>query len=195
MDPLLAGDRAPAPRTPPRRARRRHVAPPRRPGARRHPPGPDLRGAHRAGTAPGRRAGGSGRMPWGPGGRAGPLGDRRPLRRRSRHPARRGGLRARRRRRPPGAGRPRLLGGRGDGRGGAAPTGHGAGDRPGVAAHRLSIAPARPAAGERGRRRVGHLHVGLDRRAQGRGGLAPVGRSVRRRRGPDVLAGQSDRTG
>ena len=34
--------------------------------------------------------------------------------------ARRGGVRARRRRRPPGAGRPRLLGGRGDGRGGAA---------------------------------------------------------------------------
>ena len=42
------------------------------------------------------------------------------------------------------------------------------------------------------RRRVDHLHVRIDRHAEGRGGHAPQRRRVRRRRGADVLAGQPD---
>src|SRR6476469_6146845 len=76
-------------------------------------------------------------------------GDR-PLRRRGRSPPRRGGVRACRRRRPAGAGRPRLLRGRGEGGRGSASAGHGAVARltgPGVRADR----PTRgTAAGARG---------------------------------------------
>ncbi len=48
-----------------------------------------------------------------------------------------------------------------------------------------AAAPHRRASGSR-RRRLGDLHVGIHRYAEGRGRVAPVGRRLRRRRGADV---------
>ena len=45
------------------------------------------------------------------------------------------------------------------------------------------------------RRRLDHLHLRIDRHAQGRGRHAPQRRRVRRRRGADVPAGQPDWAG
>ena len=73
--------------------------------------------------------------------------------------------------------------------------------RPGVA-RVLTEGDLRRAAAHRGaappdarRRRLDHLHLGLHGRPQGRRGHAPVGRRVRRRRGPPVPPGGAARPG
>ena len=134
-----------------------------------------------------------------PGRRADALGRPAPVHRDPRRARRRRRLRARRRRRPRGARRPRLRRGRRrrrhrgrrrlpDPRPGRA-AGHAPVLRPGARTPARHGAGAAVAAAPTGGRRLDHLHLGLHRHPEGRGREPPVGRRLRRRRGPAVPAG------
>ncbi len=200
--PLRAG----APRTDVRS--RSIAAPPGRrraqgPHPRRRPSGDDRRAPGRA--RPRRRRGGAdlprarsrrriagvaprggGRGSWGSRRGADVVGHQRPLRRHPRRPVGRRRLRAGRCRRPRRAGRPRLRRGRrrrGPDRR-AVDQGRPQRERRASRPERCRPSCRRPA--DRRRRRVDHLHLGLDGRAQGRRRHASVGGRVRRCRGPAV---------